>query len=128
MTSPAPRLRRIAAPLLLALAVAGVVAESWGHHHVLGMEGAHEAEVFACASAAHSGAAHVEAARPVTIALCEVCLLRAQTRGSDLLLRTPQILEPDTDARVRAVDHRIASLGLAGPLGSRGPPSQTAVS
>lgn len=127
------RLRRLSAPLLLVLALAGVVAESWGHHHDLradathlGADSVHDSEVFVCATG--SRALHVEATRPVEISLCEVCLLRAQNRGDRTALAASPAPVPDLTSWVVASDPRIASLGTAGPPGSRGPPSPTAVS
>lgn len=122
-------IRRLAALLLLGLALAGVAAESWGHHHELSEDARHGAdggEVLLCASG--SSALHVEAARAVTISLCEVCLLRAQNRGARAALAASPAPLPDPAARVVATDPRIASLGTAGPPGSRGPPSPTVVS
>lgn len=133
MISSGHHLRRFAAPLLLALALAGVVGESWGHHHDLGAEGSHlgadtihDSEVFVCATGSRT--LHVEAARPAEISLCEVCLLRAHDRGDRTALAVSPAPVPDPASWVVASDPRIASLGLAGPPGSRGPPSPTAVS
>ena len=125
--SSSRRLHRLVTPLLLVLALAGVVAESWGHHHGPGAEGSHGAdggEVLLCASGSRT--LHVEAARAVTISLCEVCLLRAHDRGARTALAASPAPVPDPAAWVVATDPRIASLGTAGPPGSRGPPSPTA--
>ena len=113
------------APLLLVLALAGVVGDGWGHDHGLGES--HETEVFACQSGEHSRSTHVEAAHAVRVELCDVCLLRAQTRGGDLTLALSHLTVPQATAWRTATDPRIDSLGLAGPPGSRGPPSLTVV-
>lgn len=123
-----PRLRRVVAPLLLVLALSGVLAESWGHHHDLGADSSHDGEVFVCPADGHGRALHVEAPRPAEVTLCEVCILRSQTRGADVTLVTDRSPAPDPASRVVGTDPRIASLGTAGPPGSRGPPSPTAVS
>lgn len=122
------RLRRVVAPLLLVLALSGVVAESFGHHHDLGAESSRDGEVFVCPTDTHGRALHVEAPRPAEVSLCEVCILRSQTRGADVTLVTGGSSTPDTASWVVGTDPRIASLGTAGPPGSRGPPSPTAVS
>lgn len=126
------RLRRIVAPLLLVLALSGMVAESFGHHHDLGAgsghETGHEVEVFVCPTDGHGRALHVEAPRPAQVSLCEVCILRSQVRGAEVTLVTDGSSTPDPASWVVGTDPRIASLGTAGPPGSRGPPSPTAVS
>lgn len=127
--SSSRRLHRLVTPLLLVLALAGVAAESWGHHHDLGTEALHGAEggeILLCASGSRT--LHVEAARSAEISLCEVCLLRAHDRGARAALAASPAPVPDPSAWVVATDPRIASLGTAGPPGSRGPPSPTAVS
>jgi microcompartment protein CcmK/EutM len=127
--STSRRLRPLAASLLLVLALAGVAAESWGHHHDLSADALHGAgggEVLLCASG--SRALHVEAARAVEVSLCEVCLLRAHDRGARTALAVSPVPLPEPAAWVVATDPRIASLGTAGPPGSRGPPSPTVVS
>lgn len=125
---PASHLRRVVAPLLLVLALSGVVAESFGHHHDLGSESSQDGEVFVCPTDGHGRALHVEAPRPAEVSLCEVCILRSQTRGADVTLVTDGSSTPDPASWVVGTDPRIASLGTAGPPGSRGPPSPTAVS
>jgi microcompartment protein CcmK/EutM len=127
--STSRRLRPLAASLLLVLALAGVAAESWGHHHDLATDALHGAgggEVLLCASG--SRALHVEVARAVEVSLCEVCLLRAHDRGARTALAVSPAPLPEPAAWVVATDPRIASLGTAGPPGSRGPPSPTVVS
>lgn len=125
---PASHLRRVVAPLLLVLALSGVVAESWVHHHDLGADSSHDGEVFVCPTDGHGRALHVEAPRPAEVSLCEVCILRSQTRGAGVTLVTDGSPAPDPASWVVGTDPRIASLGTAGPPGSRGPPSPTAVS
>lgn len=124
MTHVSSRARRVLAPVLLGLALVALVAPSVPHDHE-GPSVAHGARGVASfsAGATHPDApAHVEPTRPLTVRPCEVCLLRAQTRGTQVLDGVAGTLDGESPGLLAGDDPRVASLGVAGPRGSRGPP------
>jgi len=125
-----PRARTVFAPVLLALALVTLVAPSISHHHE-GPTFAHgplEGATFSPGALHPDAPAHVEPTRPIVLRTCEVCLLRAETRGMEILDGVTGSLDSDPPGRIAATDPRLASLGVAGPPGSRGPPPVTVVS
>lgn len=124
MSVASRRSRRVVAPVLLGLVLAGAVGPSLGHHHEGPAFGAgvHGGATFSPGAVHPNAPAHFEGTRSVDVRACAVCLLRAQTRGLGVPNGSVQAPAPDSSPGPAPSDPRIASLDATGLPGSRGPP------